>query len=501
MVKNGREVVADVVIVGGGGSGLAAAVEAAGSGASVILIEKGPQLAGTTSWAVGSVSASRTAAQRRLGVEDTVEGHMEDMGKFAGPYAERDNLVLRRLFAERSGETLDWLRSLGLVFLGPMSEPPHRTPRMYNVVPGSAAYLRRLSQVARRRGATIRLATRATELLLEDGQVAGVRCQDGEGALDVRARRGVVLAAGDFSASSELKSELIGSLAARVSGINEGSTGDGISLGVSAGGRVLNGDLALGPEIRFIAPRRLHPIRRVPPYRWVAQLVRAAVAVMPEPIMRRIMMVFATTYLAPTSRMYELGAILVNGDGERFCDELDRPMDALPDQPDGVGWIVMDAQVAAQLDLPGNHVSTAPGVAYAYLKDYRSSRADLYHEAPTVEGLASSIGVPAGRLAATFAGVAAPADGLQGPFVALGPVLSWIVLTEGGLAVDVDCRVLDAEDRPIQGLYAAGSNGQGGLILEGHGNHLGWAFISGRIAGRAAAERVSGADRSRMETI
>jgi hypothetical protein len=39
----------------------------------------------------------------------------------------------------------------------------------------------------------------------------------------------------------------------------------------------------------------------------------------------------------------------------------------------------------------------------------------------------------------------------------------------------------------IPGLYAAGSNGQGGVLLEGHGHHLGWAFISGRIAGRNAA--------------
>ena len=36
-------------------------------------------------------------------------------------------------------------------------------------------------------------------------------------------------------------------------------------------------------------------------------------------------------------------------------------------------------------------------------------------------------------------------------------------------------------------LYAAGANGQGGMLLEGHGHHLGWAFVSGRLAGRNAA--------------
>ena len=47
--------------------------------------------------------------------------------------------------------------------------------------------------------------------------------------------------------------------------------------------------------------------------------------------------------------------------------------------------------------------------------------------------------------------------------------------------------VLRDDGAVIPGLYAAGSAGQGGLLLEGHGHHLGWAFISGRIAGRHAA--------------
>ena len=49
--------------------------------------------------------------------------------------------------------------------------------------------------------------------------------------------------------------------------------------------------------------------------------------------------------------------------------------------------------------------------------------------------------------------------------------------------------VIEGEDgTPIPGLFAGGSVGQGGLLLEGHGHHLGWAFVSGRIAGRNAAQ-------------
>ena len=56
-----------------------------------------------------------------------------------------------------------------------------------------------------------------------------------------------------------------------------------------------------------------------------------------------------------------------------------------------------------------------------------------------------------------------------------------------GLAVNEHRQVLDQDNAPIAGLYAAGATGQGGLLLEGHGHHLGWGFTSGRIAGQHAA--------------
>lgn len=38
-------------------------------------------------------------------------------------------------------------------------------------------------------------------------------------------------------------------------------------------------------------------------------------------------------------------------------------------------------------------------------------------------------------------------------------------------------------DVVVVGADAAGSTGQGGLLLKGHGHHLAWAFVSGRRAG------------------
>jgi len=68
-------------------------------------------------------------------------------------------------------------------------------------------------------------------------------------------------------------------------------------------------------------------------------------------------------------------------------------------------------------------------------------------------------------------------------FYAMGPVRSYVTITEGGLVVNENFQVLDAQSQVIEGLYAAGSNGQGGLLLEGHGHHIGWAFVSGKLAG------------------
>ncbi|MGZ5230674.1 MAG: FAD-binding protein, partial [Burkholderiales bacterium] len=126
-----------------------------------------------------------------------------------------------------------------------------------------------------------------------------------------------------------------------------------------------------------------------------------------------------------------------------------------------------------------------------YLKEYRRTRSDIYHEAD-LAGLAKSRHVPAEKLAATLAEYNASGRGarpalIRKPYYALGPVKSYVVFTDGGLKVSERLEVLGRDDSPIPGLYAAGSTGQGGLLLEGHGHHLGWAFISGRIAGRNAA--------------
>ncbi len=212
---------------------------------------------------------------------------------------------------------------------------------------------------------------------------------------------------------------------------------------------------------------------------------------MPQALLRPFIMSFVTTALAPSPNLFEAGALLVNKNGERFTDEREAPALALPDQPDGNGYILLDARIAAMFAAWPHFISTAPGVAYAYVADYARNRRDVYAEAPTLAALGESSGCRRARSSAPCAAYDDKAGNRPpfgaSPYVALGPARAVFVHNEGGVAVDHEHRVLGEGDTPIPGLYAAGATGQGGLLLKGHGHHLAWAFVSGRRAGRNAA--------------
>lgn len=491
----------DVIVIGGGGAGLAAAIEARALGRDVLLLEKNPALGGSTAWSIGSISASATPHQIRRGIKDCPADHWADMPAFAGALASRDNDQLRRILCDEIPQTFRWLLECGVRFYGPVAEPPHRKPRMHTVLPNSGAYIYHLQRRARRLGVEILTNVRVHDLVIENGRVCGVSCGDEGYRREFRARGGVVLATGDFTNSPELKARFMGPQEARIEGVNPTATGDGQLMAEALGARILNGDLALGPEIRFIPPARDTLVRLLPPWPALALFMQWALEHLPQAILRPFLMSFLTTALAPSPAIFDNGAILINKPGRRFCDERRQPAYALPDQPDQLAYILIDQRIATLFSAWPNFVSTAPGVAYAYIPDYRRSRPDVYTEADSLDELARRLGMDAAALAGTVAEYNATVPSAEdadtgspqpmplgaAPFTALGPVRAVFVHNEGGLAVDAEHRVLDQAGNAIPGLYAAGSTGQGGLLLKGHGHHLAWAFVSGRRAGRLAA--------------
>ena len=453
----------DVVVVGGGGSGLAAACAALERGGRVLLLEKERELGGTTALAVGSFTACGTSLQLAAGIDDALEAHAEDAAKFAPPGIEaRNNEPLRRFFLSRAAATFEWLRELGLEFTGPRAEPPNRVSRMHNVPAGGVAYIEPLEREVLRRGGEIRRDARVVELCLRERRVVGVRFEERGALRQVEARRGVVLAAGDYTASRELIRRHKGEEFAAVEGVNPRASGDGQRLAARAGARLLNMDVAFGPELRFVAGD-------------------------------------SRTWLHPESSLFESGAVLVNRRGERFTDERQggaRELDATR-QGGGECYLLLDGRLARLFSAWPRFVSTAPGIGYAYVEDYLATRPDIAVRAAGLDDLARRRHLDPERLAAAVEDVNRERRGggvdvpplEEAPWVLLGPAKAYFTTTEGGAAVNERLQVLDGDGHAIAGLHAAGQNGLGGMVLWGHGLHIAWALTSGRLAGEAVMER------------
>jgi hypothetical protein len=492
----------DVIVVGAGGSGLAAAVSAAENGASVLVLEKQEAPGGSTGIAVGSFTASRTPWQKKAGIEDNPADHAEDAGKFPPPqHEERNNGELRRFFLEHAAETLDWLAEKGLAFHGPSPEPPNRVPRMHNVVPAAKAYVIALQGALRRHGGEILCNAPVTRLVRGDGRIAGVTASVDGRSCDFTARKGVVLAAGDYTNAPDLIAEFKGDAFSRIEGIFTGAHGDGHRLARAAGAELVNMDITYGPEIRFVPPEKKPILQRLPAGGLFHKLMGRLMPLAPKAFVNYIIKQQLVTWQHPEDALFEDGAILVNSHGDRFCNEKVYPAReiAIVEQPGKIAYILLDSRLVNTYSKWPKFISTAPEIAYAYVNDYLRLRPDVSIAEDSLEALAAARNLPADTLENAVEAFNRYAAGEQpDPFgregdtqplmgdnwVLLGPARSWFTTAEGSPAINAKLQVLDTEGTPIPGLYAAGQNGLGGQVLWGHGLHIGWAITSGRLVGR-----------------
>jgi succinate dehydrogenase/fumarate reductase flavoprotein subunit len=494
----------DVLVLGGGGTGLAAAVSAAEQGARVILAEKCSAPGGTTGLSIGSITACCTSYQARQGIIDSPEALFEDMRTFNGELDQYDNKELLRVLIREGGATIEWLRSHGFEFVGPSLEPPHRVPRMHNVIPNAVAYPFLLQRAAARKGVRFLLNASGRKLIQEGGRVTGAILDQRAGIhVTVRAGRGVILACGDYSGSVFLKERYLSSDIARIPAYNPDCQGEGHVMGMEVGGRLVNMDIFSRPDVRFIPARRKVWNELLPNHPLLIKAYAAASRIMPGRIFTRLARSILTTRGAPQDGLYREGAILVNNEGVRFTNELKDSSFSIGKQTGGQAYIVFDARLAQKFSAWPYFVSTAAGIAYAYVQDYERDVPDITSKGDTLEE-AAKIHPEIGTLAETVRrynrfvergkdedfGRWPLGEGImKPPFYVMGPAVAYIGVTKGGLDINTGFQVLDNCGKVIPGLFAGGKNG-GGLIMTGHGLNLAWAFTSGRLAGEIAAHSV-----------
>ena len=311
------------------------------------------------------------------------------------------------------------------------------------------------------RGIEPRTGMRATRLLTEGTRVVGVRFESPDGPVDVRARRGVVIATGGFEWDADLVRAFLRGPLARPASPPHGNTGDGLRMAMRVGACLGN-------------------MREA----WWAPTIDVP---MPDG---------STAVWLINGERTRPRCIMVNGRGQRFTNE------AVNYNAFGAAFHVIDTTTFEYVNHPAWMIFDD-----VYWRRYglAGARADQpvpswITAADSLSQLAKEIDVPAGELEKTVRrwnentahdqdpdfgrGTSAidkwwgdPQFG-DGPAATLGPldtppfyavrVYSGCLGTKGGPKTDDQARVLDLDGAPIEGLYAAGN----AMAASAHGNGL-----------------------------
>ena len=501
----------DVAIVGAGGAGMSAAAAAAEQGASVLVLEKAAAIGGNTKLGEGTYNVADAVRQKQLTmtadnckeveaalavttddpeyqalIDDTradYEKWKAEDGKtlFDSPNwhalqtyiggGSIDSIPLIRTYATGAVDALDWLENtIGVPFkndyifmaIGGKWARGHQVDLIAATGAegdnGGRIYIEKLQQYAEKLGATIETNAKVTTMTLnDDGSVNGCVAERTDGSIITVNAKTVIIATGGYAASSDLVYKYSnGAITTKLTSCAATSTGDGLALAEQAGGDLINLDQI-----------QVHPLG--------------------DPIDDcGCVSEFVGNWLSATEYM------LVNKEGKRFINE-DNTRYAISmaelKQTDGQMWLIVDSSAIAGDDTRGDLIDSL-------LADGHSYKAD------TLDELAEKIGVPADALKATVesynAGMVSGSDEfgkatsedstiLQAPFYASlrTPTVHY---TMGGIQIDTDAHVLDADGSIIPGLYAAGEVASG---IHGNNRLGGNAYPDiitfGRIAGQNAA--------------
>lgn len=440
---------ADVVIIGAGAAGMSAALEASNAGAKVIILEKQGIPGGATTLSGGKLLAAGTEFQEAAGFEgDTPEALYDYLKGVGGDLIDDEKL---HEFTDNALEDFNWLMDNGVVVKD--VEPIHSsiTPwRVHNTLEkagmtnGNGGLITvPLVNAVSKTTTEIKYNVSANELLTnENGEVVGVVGVKPDGSKVTVNAKSVIIATGGYAQNKEMISRYP-SAEGYVTSVPRGNVGDGLTMGEAVGAQIFD---APSTQIVF------------------------------------------TSFTSGVGINEESG-LIVNDKGSRVVDEFTyqyHVAEALVNSGSKVGWYIASAN------------DQAPTVQYAMSLDSTL-------KAETAEELAALMGVDPETFAASVArynelcaagndeDFGKPADkmvALEGTLYAI-EMKPAVTVTYGGLVTDLDAQVLDAENNPIKGLYAAGEVAFTGLFGTEYpccGMAIGSAVRFGRIAGINAAK-------------
>ena len=478
---------ADIIVIGAGGAGLSAAIEAAANGAQkVIVLEMTAKTGGALNFTSGSMSAAGTIIQKEDGIEDTVESYIADIINNGDDFGGQPNEKLISVYANNATAVFDWMYENGLkdcTFSADRATgaravfaPEHALysiPRTYKASPidkanyKSAAHEVLDKLVAADERIEVKLNTKATELIPnEKGQVLSVKTADGT---VYTAKKGVIVATGGYSSNSKLMGAYTQYGDYYLAGGAPGADGNALPMMQKVGAGLVAMD---------------------------------AIPTFPMGLVSKD---DATKGQIASTYTWKTGGIVVNQNGERFCNETEanpaiREV-ALEEQPSAVQYDIYTDKVLADLAANGGDIF----MKYYFFEGGAGSH--VMYSADSIEGLAAEINVPAENLAKTIADYNAAVEKgepdqfgrefnvfntynmatnkIEGEKFYAIRLHALCVMTLGGVTANENMQVLDEAGNVIPGLYAAGEvvGGIWGKFVSGGTGVMG-PIVFGKIAAR-----------------
>lgn len=451
---------AQIAIAGAGAAGLAAGIEALRAGATnVVIVEKQGISGGATTRSGGKLLAAGTTWQEKQGYSDSAQQLKDYFYTMVG--SEQLNETMIDAFVNNSVENLTWLEDMGVMVYDVEAIHQSLTPwRVHNTtnkedhhgggmtdgfggniaVPMMEEYLKL--------GGKIVYNCAVTELLTDDNNaVIGMKGTYNNGETLTVNSNNVIIATGGYAQNREMMARYKESVGEKyATSVPAGNIGEGITMASAIGAKVYD-----APEAQTVY----------------------------------------VDYTAGVGINEEAGLIL-NGDGKRVANEYTYQYhvgDAIFKSGTDHGWYIATAN------------DPSPMVQYAMTLE-KTLQSD------SIEGLAELMEVDADALKAEIdhynelcankndTDFGKPSDYLypiEGDTYYALRLNPSVTVTFGGLVTDENAQVLDTQDQPIKGLYAAGEVAFTGLFGDEYpccGMAIGSAVYFGRVAGKLAASNI-----------